>query len=115
MAVPDEQGAQRPPRRLALFFWSLGAIVVWFSAWVIYQGQAELGDGCFGGLHGGRTRSEGWAALLGLLLFLVAAILALRWRRRLLLLLAAFATVYIACLLALWWLSPTIWGHELCD
>jgi hypothetical protein len=54
--------------------------------------------------------SEDWAGYVGFALFLLAAILAFRWRRRLVLLSSAFLMVYVAGLVALWELSPAIWG-----
>jgi hypothetical protein len=115
MTVPGEQETRRPPHRLALSFWLLGTIATGGVLWLFYGLTAELEAACFGVLHGGRTAGESWAALPGLVLLLVAAILAFRWRRRLLLLFAAFASVYIAYLLAQWyWLSAAIWGHARC-
>jgi hypothetical protein len=102
---------RRPRRRLALTVWSIGTITTWAFAWLIYTEVFELGGPCVPGTpHGGRAHSEGWAGFIGLLLLMPVAILAVRWRRRLVLLFAAFVTAYASGLLALWTVSPAIWG-----
>ncbi len=51
---------------------------------------------------------------MGFLLFLPVAIAALQWRRRLLLLLAAFLIAYAGGLVVLYKASPAIWGNFHC-
>ena len=83
---------------------------------MIYGAVVELGT-CVDILanpHGGRVHRIGWAGLLGFLLLLLAATLAFRWRRRLLPLFAAFVTIYVAGLFALWAVSHAIWGPVRC-
>ena len=79
-----------------------------------YVFAVELNDCFLGTVHGGIAHSEGWAVLMGFLLFLLAAIVAVRWRRRLLLLLAAFLIAYAGGLVVLYKASPTIWGTVHC-
>jgi LPXTG-motif cell wall-anchored protein len=113
-AGPGELRPQRARRRLALWIWSITTVVTRAVAWVIYDGVFEINTCFLGTAHGGRAQSEGWAVFIGFLLMLLAAILAFRWRRRLLLLFAAFLTAYVACLIALWVVSPAIWGSVRC-
>jgi hypothetical protein len=111
----DSQGrTQRARRRVALSLWSVTAIAVWAAAWWTYVGVLWINTCFLGTAHGGRARSLGWAGFIGFLLLLAAAFLAFRWRRRLLLVFAAFFTAYVAVLLALWAVSPAIWGSVRC-
>lgn len=104
MAVPGEQRTRPARRRLALSIWSIATVAVGGVAWLSYQAAVEIHT-CY--LY---QPSENWAGYIGLPLLLLAAILAFRWRRRLVLLCASFFMVYVAGLLALWELSPAIWG-----
>lgn len=114
MALLVEQETQRLHRRVALSVWSIGMISTWAFAWLIYVTVFEINTCLLGTAHGGRAQSEGWAGLIGFLLLLLVAILAFRWRRRLVLLFTAFLTAYVAALLVLWALSPAIWGSVRC-
>ena len=114
LTAVEQSDLGRPRRRLALSLWSSAVVVAWGLAWLFYAEIFDL-DTCFlGTAHGGRAHSEGWAGFGGFLLLLLAALLALRWRRRLVLLFAAFVTLYVAGLLALWAISPAVWGHVRC-
>jgi LPXTG-motif cell wall-anchored protein len=68
----------------------------------------------FGTVRGGWATSEGWAGLIGLLLLAIAAFLAVRWRRRLLLLFAGYVAIYVLALVVLWYVSKAVWGPVRC-
>ena len=116
MAVAGERRTPQDRRRLAFSLWSVATIAAWGVAWVIYAAVVELGTcvDIFANPHGGRVHSIGWAGFTGFLLMLLAVTLAFRWRRRLLLLFAAFVTVYAAGLFVLWAVSHAIWGPARC-
>jgi hypothetical protein len=100
--------------KVALSLWFVAMVAVGVVACISYIEEVEFSNCFLGSAHGGVARSEGWAVLMGLLLFLLAAIAALRWRRRLLLLLAAFLIAYPGGLVVLYKTSPTIWGNVHC-
>ena len=114
MTVPYEQRTPRTHRWLALSVWSITTLAAWAIACATYALVVDINVCLLGTAHGGRERSVGWAAFVGFLLLLPAAMLAFRLRRRLLLLLAAFLTAYIAGLIILWAVSPAIWGPGSC-
>ena len=100
--------------KVALSLWFVATVAIGVAACATYVFAVELNDCFLGTMHGGIADSEGWAVLMGLLLFLVAAIAAVRWRRKLLLLLAAFLIAYAGGLVALYKAAPTIWGNVHC-
>jgi hypothetical protein len=100
--------------KVALFLWFVSTVAVGVLAWVSYVEEIEFSNCFLGRTYGGIAHSEGWAVLMGFLLLLLAAIAALRWRRRLPLLLAAFLIAYSGGLVALYKASPTIWGNVHC-
>ena len=100
--------------KVALSLWFVATVAVGVVACVSYVEEVEFSTCFLGRTHGGIAQSEGWAVLMGFLLFLLAAIAALRWRRRLLLLLAAFLIAYAGGLVVLYKASPTIWGDVQC-
>jgi hypothetical protein len=100
--------------KVALSLWFVATVAVGVVACISYVEEVEFSNCFLGRAHGGIARSEGWAVLMGLLLFLLAALAALRWRRRLLLLLAAFLIAYAGGLVVLYKASPTIWGNVHC-
>jgi hypothetical protein len=73
-----------------LSLWLLATVAIGVIACVSYVSVVEINTCLLGTTHNGIAHSEGWAVVMGLLLVLLAAIAALRWRRRLLLILAAF-------------------------
>jgi hypothetical protein len=99
---------------VALSLWLVTTVAIGFIACVSYITVVEVNTCLLGTLHNGIAHSEGWAVLMGLLLFLFAAIAALRWRRRLMLLLAAFVITYVGGLVALYDASHAIWGNFQC-
>jgi hypothetical protein len=100
--------------KVVLSLWFVAMIAIGVVACGTYVFAVEFSDCFFGTTHGGITHSEGWAVLMGFVLFLPAAIAAVRWRRRLLLLLAAFLIAHVGGLVVLHTASPTIWGNVHC-
>ncbi|HEY8775920.1 MAG TPA: hypothetical protein VIM33_05490 [Gaiellaceae bacterium] len=100
--------------KVALSLWSVAMVAIGVVACATYVFAVELNDCFLGTMHGGIADSEGWAVLMGFLLFLVAAVAAVRWRRRLLLLLSAFLIAYAGGLVVLYEAAPTIWGNVHC-
>jgi hypothetical protein len=100
--------------KVALSLWFVAMVAIGVVACVSYVESVEFSTCFLGRTQGGIAHSEGWAVLMGFLLFLLAAIAAVRWRRRLLLLLAAFLIVYVGGLVVLYRASPTIWGNVHC-
>jgi hypothetical protein len=99
---------------VALSLWFVATIAIGVVACVSYVGVVEINSCLLGTTHGGIAHSEAWAVLMGFLLFLPVAIAALQWRRRLLLLLAAFLIAYAGGLVVLYKVSPAIWGNFHC-
>jgi len=108
------RGGGRRRGKVALSLWFVAMAAIGVVACATYVFAVELNDCFLGTMHGGIADSEGWAVLMGFLLFLVAAIAAVRWRRKLLLLLAAFLIAYAGGLVALYKAAPTIWGNVHC-
>lgn len=100
--------------KVALSLWLVATIAVGVVACVSYISVVEINTCFLGTTHKGIAHSEGWAVVMGLLLVLLAAIAALRWRRRLVLLLAAFLIAYVGGLVALYEASHLIWGNFYC-
>ena len=110
-AVPAGSGA--------LVAWLVAVAAAGFFIWVIYAWFIFL-DLCGGGIlgptpQGGEGESAGAAGIVGGALWLGAGVVAWRLRRRLLLVFAAFAVLYILALVVLWAVSPTIWGPMHCE
>ena len=100
--------------KVALSLWFVATVAVGIVAFVSYISVVEINTCFLGTTHKGIVHSEGWAVLMGSFLFLPAAIAALRWRRRLLLLLAAFVIAYAGGLVVLYKASHAIWGNFYC-
>jgi len=107
-------GAGRRRGKVALSLWFTGMVTIGVVACVSYVEAVEFKDCFLGRTQGGIVHSEGWAVVMGLLLFLLTAVAAVRWRRRLLLLLAAFLIAYAGGLVVLYNASPAIWGNSHC-
>jgi hypothetical protein len=101
--------------KVALSIWFVAMLGIGVVACGTYVFAVEFNDCFLGTMHGGIARSEGWAVLMGFVLFLLAAIAAVWWRRRLLLLSAAFLIAYAGGLIALYQAAPTIWGNVHCS
>jgi hypothetical protein len=99
---------------VALFLWFVATVAIGVFACVSYIAIVEIPNCFLGTTYGGIAHSEGWAVLIGFLLFLPAAVAALRWRSRLVLLLVAFLTAYAGGLIVLYKVSPAIWGDLRC-
>ena len=95
--------------------WLVVMAVVGLIVWFI--DHSRVGFDCFyGPQHGGEAESLGVAAVLGIVLWLAAAVAAWRLRRErsVFLVLVAFVALYVGGLVVLWALSPTIWGPRVC-
>jgi hypothetical protein len=108
------RGAGSRRGKVALSLWFAAMVAIGVVACVTYVEAVEFKDCFLGRTHGGIARSEGWAVLMGFLLFLLTAVAAVRWRGRLLLLLAAFLIAYASGLVVLYKASPAIWGNSHC-
>jgi hypothetical protein len=101
--------------KVALSLWFVAMVAIGVVACVSYVEAVEFNTCSFlGRTHGGIARSEVWAVVMGFVLLVLAAIAAMRWRRRLLLLLAAFLIAYVGGLVVLYRASPAIWGNVEC-
>lgn len=83
--------------------------LIWFAyAWNVAVNYLF----CFGGRASDGSLIS--AAVLGASLWLAASVVIVRLRRRLTVIFTGFVTVYILGLVALWYLSPVVWGKTLC-
>ncbi len=88
--------------------------MIWGVGWLAYADVVEIDTCLLGDAHGGRIHSDGWAGGIGLLLLVLAALLAFRRRRRLLPLGVSFLLAYLAGLVLVWKMSRAIWGPTAC-
>ena len=65
--------------------------------------------------HGGDAGSFRTMAVTGVALWLVATVVAWRWRRHLLLVFGGCVALYAAALGVLWAVAPSIWGPLRCS
>jgi hypothetical protein len=119
------QAPRRQARKRVLTVWSIAPATAGFFMWLIYGlGATTSGAAAACGPEmiwsswsGGGQASEGSvlaAAVIGGALWLAASVAAWLLRSRLGLLLIGFVASYFVGLLALWYLSPLIWGPRFC-